>query len=53
MNDLFLTIHKHSTREQGYTVSDCVGEGLKAAMGLQFELELVVSNAVVFVLTVD
>ncbi|KAF9526128.1 terpenoid cyclases/protein prenyltransferase alpha-alpha toroid [Crepidotus variabilis] len=28
-----------STTEQGYTVSDCTGEGLKAAMYLQFNVE--------------
>ncbi|RDB23551.1 Lanosterol synthase [Hypsizygus marmoreus] len=28
-----------STKEQGYTVSDCTGEGLKAVMYLQFELD--------------
>jgi lanosterol synthase len=36
-----LTIHKYSTPEQGYTVSDCTGEGLKATMYLQFDLESV------------
>ena len=40
---LFLTVHKFSTREQGYTVSDCTGEGLKAVLDLQFELELVLA----------
>ncbi|KAF8661357.1 hypothetical protein AX16_001452 [Volvariella volvacea WC 439] len=28
-----------STKEQGYTVSDCTGEGLKAVMYLQFHLD--------------
>ncbi|KAF8801318.1 terpene synthase [Phlegmacium glaucopus] len=28
-----------STKEQGYTVSDCTGEGLKSVMYLQFDLE--------------
>ncbi|KDR67988.1 hypothetical protein GALMADRAFT_257537 [Galerina marginata CBS 339.88] len=28
-----------STKEQGYTVSDCTGEGLKACMYLQFNLD--------------
>ncbi|KAF9054597.1 terpenoid cyclases/protein prenyltransferase alpha-alpha toroid [Panaeolus papilionaceus] len=28
-----------STTEQGYTVSDCTGEGLKAAMYLQFDVD--------------
>jgi len=36
-----LTIRKYSTPEQGYTVSDCTGEGLKASMYLQFNLESV------------
>ena len=53
MNFFFLTIHIYSTREQGYTVSDCVGEGLKAAMGLQFELELVISLLFLFPLLID
>ena len=29
----------YSTKEQGYTVSDCTGEGLKAVMYLQHHLE--------------
>lgn len=28
-----------STKEQGYTVSDCTGEGLKAVLYLQENLE--------------
>jgi lanosterol synthase len=32
-----------STKEQGYTVSDCTGEGLKAVLYLQEHLEYVVS----------
>ncbi len=31
-----------STKEQGYTVSDCVGEGLKAVLYLQTQLECVI-----------
>lgn len=30
---------ENSTKEQGYTVSDCTGEGLKAVLYLQNELE--------------
>ena len=33
------THHLDSTKEQGYTVSDCTGEGLKAVMYLQHDLE--------------
>jgi squalene cyclase len=30
-----------STKEQGYTVSDCTGEGLKSVLYLQTQLEYV------------
>ena len=33
------TVIFRSTREQGYTVSDCTGEGLKAVLHLQYDLE--------------
>lgn len=36
----FLRLILHtSTKEQGYTVSDCTGEGLKSAIYLQHHLE--------------
>jgi len=35
---LAYSFYYYSTTEQGYTVSDCTGEGLKASMYLQFEL---------------
>lgn len=34
-----------STKEQGYTVSDCTGEGLKSVLYLQEHLEYVLFNA--------
>lgn len=36
--------HDNSTKEQGYTVSDCTGEGLKAVMYLQYHLEYVITS---------
>jgi lanosterol synthase len=36
---LLLLMRSISTKEQGYTVSDCTGEGLKAVMYLQHHLE--------------